>query len=63
MVHSSELAKAKEVLILGGGGIVPVVEINGVAVGGGKEGDGGPKPGPVFRVLREMLEAGNISIY
>lgn len=45
---------------MGGGGIVPVVEINGVAVGVDKKEGGNPKPGPVFRVLREMLEAGKM---
>lgn len=54
-VRSSELPTAKEVLIMGGGGVVSVVSINGTPIG---DGGGDPKPGPVFRVLRELLAAG-----
>lgn len=70
-IHSSELEQAKEILILGAGGITSVVSINGTTVGGGTEleEDGDvtveagtfkavAKPGPVFRSLRKMLAAG-----
>lgn len=50
-------------LILGGGGITSVVTINGTTVGGGGEKDGDPKPGPIFRFLREMLAAGELCFF
>lgn len=62
VIRSSELEEAKEVLILGGGGIVSVVSVNGTAIGDAEnenlaKGDRA-KPGPVFHALREMLDAG-----
>ena len=60
-VRASELEHAKEIMILGGGGIVSVVSINGITLGGGdgdKEDRPEAKPGPVFRSLRKMLAAG-----
>ncbi|CAM9472246.1 unnamed protein product [Pylaiella littoralis] len=69
-IHSSELKQAKEILILGGGGVVSVVSINGTTVGGDGEGEkdgdftGGKgeskaaaEPGPVSRSLRKVLAA------
>lgn len=46
---------------MGGGGIISVVTVNGTAIGG-NETDGDPKPGPVYRVLREMLAAGELTL-
>lgn len=61
-VHSSELEQAKEVMVLGGGGIAPVVSVNGIAVGakenGKLTGSGDAKPGPVSYTLRKLLAAG-----
>lgn len=60
-VRASELEHAKEILILGGGGIVSVVSINGIQLGVGdsdKESQTAAKPGPVFRALRKMLAEG-----
>lgn len=66
VVHSSELVSAREVMIFGGGGVVSVVRVNGTTVGGINSNDHAQEsdaatPGPVFRVLREMLAAGGFS--
>lgn len=63
VVHSSELESAREVMVFGGGGVVSVVRVNGTTVGGinsndRTQGSDAATPGPVFRVLREMLAAG-----
>lgn len=47
-------------LILGRGGIISVVRIDGTNVGDGGGKDNDPKPGPVFRILRKMLAAGEL---
>ncbi|CAM9167460.1 unnamed protein product [Choristocarpus tenellus] len=53
-VPAATLHLATEVVILGGGGIVPVVEVDGKPVGGGEST---PEPGPVFLALFKLLDA------
>lgn len=48
-IHRSELATAQEVMLLGGGGCVPVIELDGQMVGGGSAG-------PVATALQNSLE-------
>lgn len=57
-VRASELEQAREIMILGGGGVVSVVSINGIAVGGDEKEKRPAEPGAVFRALRKMLATG-----
>lgn len=49
-IAPAEVVRAREILSMGGGWVEPVVELDGQPIGGGQ-------PGPVFRMLDELVRA------
>ncbi|CAN0378042.1 unnamed protein product, partial [Discosporangium mesarthrocarpum] len=54
-IPAAALPLSREVMVMGGGKIYSVVEVDGNPVGGGSAGEEVPDPGPVFLALKELL--------